>query len=293
MVPGDLVTVTTDAGFFAVLELIPITGRIDIESNSISGVMEGPVFPALGEYWISRRDGTDGYGERFLIDDPGALSPSIWMGYSQPRSGINLKSGTPIPTATRWEASSGRQKCMSTTPTIGSMCGRTPRLTCRLRSKGKRRFRGLPEATAGSGRTTTIGDWNPPGQPDIVEGDVVTVTADGYTAAINPIGSIVGTVDLVENLVAGTLNAPFAEPLMVYCEVWVENGPSIEIPEVDPNGGGFSCDFDDVGWDIHPGQEIGLVYVEPDGDHVMNVIPVPFARATPPGIRWTAGLVPG
>ena len=77
---------------------------------------------------------------------------------------------------------------------IGSMCGLIPRQKFRLKSKEKRPLKGcrgrrLVQVARPQRRL------EPAGQPDIVEGDVVTVTADGYTAAVNPIGSIVGTVD--------------------------------------------------------------------------------------------------
>ena len=62
---------TTDAGFFAVMELITITGEIDIEANSISGVMEGPISRLTANTGSRGSSGADGYGERFLIEDPG------------------------------------------------------------------------------------------------------------------------------------------------------------------------------------------------------------------------------
>ncbi len=222
-------TVTTDAGFFAVLELIPITGRIDIESNSISGVMEGPVFPALGEYWISRRDGTDGYGERFLIDDPGGAFTVDLDGLFTAQVGDVSEIWYTYPDGNQ-VGSEFRTAEVNVNYAHDWVNVRTnPQADVSIEVEGKATIEGVAGGDGWFRSHDHNGDWNQPGPPDIVEGDVVTVTADGYTAAVNPIGSIVGTVDPTSDLVEGTLNAPFAEPLTIYCEVWVENGPSIEV----------------------------------------------------------------
>ena len=53
LVPGDRITVTSDAGFDAVLVPISITGQIDVDADTVSGQMSGGVFPAGGyiEVW--------------------------------------------------------------------------------------------------------------------------------------------------------------------------------------------------------------------------------------------------
>jgi hypothetical protein len=283
MLPGDLVTVTSDNGFFAVLELITVTGRIDIDTDEIYGDMEDGVFPAEGEYWISHRDGSGDHGERFTTDGDG--------GYAIDMTGV-------------FDARLGDQAEVWYIDPNGNYVGNNfwtlelqvnyghdwvqvrtnPHSDVEINVEGKATIAG----TSGGGgwfRTHEHnGDWDP-NQPDIAPGDVVTATADGYTAAVNPLGSIEGTVDAVMDTVQGNLNAPFDDPLTVICEVWVENGPdSIEVSGVDPDGGSYSCDFGGI-WDILPGQDIALIYREPDGDEVINVLAVPYARAN---TSWNA-----
>ncbi len=284
MVPGDLVTVTTDTGFFAVLEPIPISGRIDLENNQMVGEMEGAAYPSFGEYLISRYSGGESYGDRFSIEDDGTFiinldglfsaqtgdASEIW--YIDPNGNYV---GTEFRTANIYLNYAHDWVEVRSNQTADVM----------IELDGKATIQGITEIDGWFRSHKHNPDWNPPGQPDIMEGDVVTVTADGYAAAVNPIGSIIGTADPVENLVEGTLNAPFETPLKVYCEIWTENAPSIEVADVDPDGGTFSCDFDDVGWDLRPGPDIGLVYVEPDGDHIMNAIKLPYARAN---TTWNA-----
>ena len=108
---------------------------------------------------------------------------------------------------------------------------------------------------------------------DIAPGDAVTVTAAGYQAVVNPIGSIDGTLDMIADKVSGEIQAPFPGALTVVCEIWVKDGKPPE-PIVNTgvlaDGGDYNCDFSPV-WDIGPGQDVAVYYFEPDGDRVINV----------------------
>jgi len=91
-------------------------------------------------------------------------------------------------------------------------------------------------------------DWDSGNCPDIQPGDKVYGSVVGATAEIIPVGSISTTADEVQNTVDGVLNASwFAGPLDVYCDVWEDSGPASVVKSVDPDGGAFQCDFDDVG----------------------------------------------
>lgn len=130
-------------------------------------------------------------------------------------------------------------------------------------------------------------DWNP-SQPDIEPGDTVIAEISALSTAIDPVGEIDGVLDIEADTVQGTINVPeFAsKKLNVRCEVWVENGPpGIDVTGVPANGGAFTCDFGDVGWDLLPGQDVGIRYYEPDYDAVINVIrePAPYLNI------WTSG----
>jgi uncharacterized repeat protein (TIGR01451 family) len=64
--------------------------------------------------------------------------------------------------------------------------------------------------------------------------------------------------------------------LDVRCDIWnVAEPPTAITPTVDPDGGSYLCDFDDVGWDLDWGQMVAVMYSEPDGDRVANVIEWP------------------
>ena len=85
----------------------------------------------------------------------------------------------------------------------------------------------------------------------------------------------------------------FTQTLNGDCGVWVENGPGMGFA-VDPNGGSYSCDFGALGWDLLPGQDVGVSYEEPDGDRVYNVFrePAPDMRIE----KWAEGsgqVMPG
>ena len=130
--------------------------------------------------------------------------------------------------------------------------------------------------------------WNP-SQPDIQEGDWVYGLVDrepGY-ASRTRVGIISGTLDLDADTISGTISAPgFSETLNGSCGVWEENGPG-EGFQVDPDGGSYSCDFGALGWDLQPGDDVGVQYNEPDGDNVINVF-----RSPAPNLRlekWAEG----
>ena len=123
------------------------------------------------------------------------------------------------------------------------------------------------------------GQWDPQ-YPSISPGDAVTATIDGATTAVNPVGEITGIVDADADTVAGTIHAPWFAPetLTVRCEIWIENGPEpIEVRDVAADGGAYLCDFTGQ-WDIPPGGEVSVIYSEPDGDEVINVLSAPWMR---------------
>lgn len=142
---------------------------------------------------------------------------------------------------------------------------------------------------------TNCSDWSTnPNCPNIQNGDGVAVSALGLTVTIDEIGNITGDLDADTNTVSGILHAPwFTGTLNVRCEVWVEMGPPGIDTTADANGGAFTCDFDDVGWDLEPGQDVAVMYWEPDGDQIINVLSFPWARANYAhdwvGINYAAG----
>lgn len=115
-------------------------------------------------------------------------------------------------------------------------------------------------------------------QPDIQPGDWVYGLMDNGRSSVVQIGVIDGVLDIDNDSISGHVYAPwFTDPLNANCGVWVENGPGMGFM-VDPDGGAYFCDFGDMGWDLVPGQMVGVSYQEPDGDWVINVFEEPAPR---------------
>lgn len=124
----------------------------------------------------------------------------------------------------------------------------------------------------------TKGPWSP-GKPDIQEGDWVYFTSDdGYNNSIR-VGVITGTVDGLNNSIEGSIYADWwASPLIVECHAWGSPNPvPVKRTTAGSNGNPpYFCQWDPkTEWDIQPGQEVEVMYVEPDGDGVANVFQEP------------------
>ncbi len=129
-----------------------------------------------------------------------------------------------------------------------------------------------------AGFETRQEDWAS-SQPDIAPGDHVYFQSDdGYTNAIT-VGTIAGIVDAADNSVSGSISANWlTDTLEVRCAVRETGGPNRGLTGVEPDGGDYSCDFK-PDWDLLPGQNVAVMYVEPgDRDMVINVLQAPWMR---------------
>lgn len=135
----------------------------------------------------------------------------------------------------------------------------------------------IPEWGGQSGWATWKEGWQGPG-PDLLPGEwVFAESDDGQTAQLQ-IGEIDGLLDVEADTVSGTIAIPwFDDPLQGRCEVWVNNGPPPIEFSFDPQGGSYSCDFSTVGWDVTPGQQVAVLYLEPDADQIIRM----FEAAAP------------
>ena len=126
-----------------------------------------------------------------------------------------------------------------------------------------------------TGFSTHHHNWTPD-QPDIVPGDWVYGELDnGYTSDAR-VGTIDGAVNVNTDVVSGTIQASWiTEMVDVRCQIHEDNGPGdIYVPNVDPDGGTFFCDFSGT-WDIQPGHNVVVNYTEPDRDQVQTHPPNP------------------
>ena len=161
-----------------------------------------------------------------------------------------------------------------TTPNAAITVTVVGKATMRVQANGSGRFRGYNQNNP----------WAP-ANPDIQPGDVVTVESAGETSSVNPVGTITGAVNKSQNKVAGSVNVPGATgPLPLRCDIWNTSGnpPNIQTT-VQPDGGSYVCDFGSVGWTLQPGQDIAVRYLLPNGDSVINVFRMPYARTN---IAW-------
>jgi uncharacterized repeat protein (TIGR01451 family) len=152
-----------------------------------------------------------------------------------------------------------------------------------------------PDWGGQTGFSTNWQGWIP-SQPDIVPGDWVYVRVDDGSTTTVRVGTITGNLSVASDSITGTITANwFTQTLNARCEVWAQNGPPGIDMIVNPNSGGsYSCDFGALGWDVLPGQNVAVLYFEPDYDQVINVFrgPAPDLRVE----KWPEGggqVLPG
>ncbi len=130
--------------------------------------------------------------------------------------------------------------------------------------------------------------------PDIQPNDwVYFASDDGYRNAIL-VGEISGTVDINTDSVGGPVYADwFTNTLQIECHPWGawESGlwPDAQPKNSTAHPDGslpYLCQWDPTTeWDIEPGQDVAVMYIEPDLDRVINVFqePAPHLRIE----KWT------
>ncbi len=120
--------------------------------------------------------------------------------------------------------------------------------------------------------------WDPE-RPDIQAGDWVfgEVDVEGtiYSAEIQ-LGDIFGEVDVDNDSITGTIDVPWLDPeveIEIQCHPWGAPGPTDGKQDfVFPDGEDpYYCEWDpNTEWDIQPNQEVGVVYLDPNGHWIYN-----------------------
>lgn len=137
----------------------------------------------------------------------------------------------------------------------------------------------IPWWGGGTGFSTNMDGvvWDPE-RPDIQPGDwvygEVTVDQTTYSAQVQ-LGTISGTLDAETDSFTGTVNAPWLPDyanVMVQCHPWgAPEGTNSRETTVIPDGlHEFTCDWSGE-WDIQPGQEIAVLYMDPAEHWVFSV----------------------
>lgn len=142
-----------------------------------------------------------------------------------------------------------------------------------------------------AGFQTEEWEWVP-NEPDIVPGDYAYFSSDdGYDNSVR-VGTISGVLDIDTDSVSGPITVPWFgnTSLDVECHPWGGPGDApVKNSSATANGTvPFDCSWDPTTeWDIEPGQELAAMYIEPDGDRVIDVYvdPAPEMRIW----KWTEG----
>ncbi|MFZ0547110.1 MAG: PKD domain-containing protein [Candidatus Promineifilaceae bacterium] len=297
IVPSDNVSVTSSGGFSAVVDIIAIDGHVDLAADLVTGTMSGGVFPVDGYVEVQRPPITGTAmpisitaSGTFTADFSGAFDilegDEVWAWYVNP-DGNHVGASAAYPFLELYVNYAHDWVNGRTSPGAGVVVTLTDS-TMAVKATA------FVTASGSGDFSTDCSSWSTaPDCPNIEVSDSVFAAGDGQIESVDPIGSITADLDAAENTVSGTLNAPFMGMLEVRCAVWVEMGPPEIITTADADGGSFLCDFDDVSWDLEPGQDVAVMYVEPDGDLVINVLGFPWVRANYAhewvGVNYEAG----
>jgi len=268
--PGHWVTVTSEGGWTAGLQVPELTVRADADTDLVWG--EGPKAWVVVQYnWqADYLVPVDGYlldmayfgadierGDTFHVTYPSPNGNRVSQFHEWPGMGVNYghdeAAGFYEVGHTFWITvtdGGGTPKAYATATTMPAGTG--------------------PDLAWSNGFWVHKADWSDPSL-DIQPGDLVHFRADdGYTNTVL-VGTITARLNAAANTAAGTITAPgFVEPLEGFAGFW---GRFWESFTVDPNGGSYLVDFSP--YDLQPGEEVSVGYGEPDRDSVRNVFWVP------------------
>ncbi len=264
---GDHVAVHTATGFTAELELISITGAIDVDADRISGQMRKGVFPGRGNIWVWSPTRNEGSGRDMDIDAGGNYTVDFAPKFDI-RNGDNAE-------VWYYDANRNQVGVMLYTPYLQVRANRahdwvqgdaTPQTTVFVTVTREGQIIGTGQSFTGGGTGWQVYPQRPEGgNLDMRTGDIVDVTAGTLSASVLLI-DMEGAVDAATDVVSGKLvGVPF--PADVQIEVWRDNGQNRNL-QTDA-AGNFSIDFDT--FDIHQGDNVGIWYVRPDG-HMVGIV---------------------
>ena len=291
--PGDVVSASIDSGYTATLTIGQITGWVDPDADRIDGEVHAEwLLPTLlldvechpwgapegaPNQWSSA--GPDGDPPYFCQWDPGSewdVLPGQDIGVSYYEPFGHQVFGV---FSTPWMRVNYGDDWVGGNYPLGYTFVITVTESDGVTEKGIAEAEVTPDGGwGGSGFETHWEDWLGGEPPDIVPGDLVHFATDGYANTVQ-VGDIGGAVDVGADTVSGPIHAEwFGDILLdVECHPW--GGPE-ETPTKNSSAGSlgapeYNCDWSGE-WDIVPGQEIGVMYIEPDdGDRVINALHEP------------------
>lgn len=306
LVPGDNIQVSVAGTTETVNPVGTIHGDLDFDANTVSGSIEAPWFSPtllnmLCEVWVE--NGPPGIEVADVSPDGGTyfcdfstvgwdLQPgqSIAVRYFEPDgdSIINIFEAPwmRVNYGHDWAEGNyplGHTMNITVTDNLGDI-----KATAQVDTQPGIGWGGT------DGFTTNWWDWVP-SQPDIQPGDWVYFHADdGYAHEIL-VGDIQGTLNVNTDSISGPIYATwFTETLPIECHPWGawntgwNNAPVINATAEPDGSEPYTCQWDPVTeWDITPGEDLAVMYIEPDLDRVINVFrdPAPDLQLE----KWAEG----
>lgn len=288
--PGDWFTATTSSDQHTVSPAGDIRFQVDMDADLISGTIHAPWFapqtlsvrcavwtdpgPNPIEIPLVAAD-----GGAFLCDFSGKwdLTPdqTIAVAYQEPDGDDLIRIYQPP-----WVRANYAHEWVGVNYAVGHTFWITLTDSAQQIKATSRMETGNGQGWGGDGFQTESGDWSTP-YVDIQPYDQIYFSAsDGYTNLLS-VGQITGFQESAADRITGTISAPWwsgEATLDVECHPWgAPGGAPVKNSMAAPDGSSmYACQWDPhTEWDMQPGQEVGVMYVESDGDRVINVFQEP------------------
>jgi len=284
MVPGDRVFGKVDNDYTTTLRIGDVNELLDVDADLVSGVLEAPWLvpnPVDVRCEIWEENGPDGIeipgvnpdGGDFECDFSGIWDiqnrDTVTIRYIQPDANeiMNSFSGpwARVNYAHDWvgiDYPLDHTFWITVTDGLGAV-------------KAMAEIETVSDGGWGGSGFESEDEWMP-SHPDIVPGDYVYFSSDDGYHNIVHVGTISGTLDINADSLSGPVYADWFGSLLldVECHPWgaPEGTPSKESSAAADGTQPFECSWDpDTEWNIEPGQEVAVMYIEPDGDRIIDV----------------------
>lgn len=265
VVPGDTVYATSPGGLDATMEVITITGDVDLDTDIVWGVMAGGDFPAKGYVAVGRPPHWDPNDSREIdIDADGK--------YSADFSEFDIQFGDEVQVWYRQLDGNEIGISLQTAPLRSLRVHQTHNWLQIEGKPGNTVYVTLTNGVIKGTSTVVIEDngwgwtriYSGTDEVDIEAGDVVEASTEAVMRSAEVI-TMTGLVDPAENTVQGEIDAP-EHPADLHVETWVPGVKAGKEGHTD-DFGWYEVDLDPE-YDVQMGDELCVWYHDPDGDQV-------------------------
>lgn len=279
VVPGDTVYATSPAGLDATMEVITITGDVDVDTDIVSGTMYGGDFPATGEVEVGQPpdwepndwmpidiDVLGDYEADFSgqFDIQLGYNANVW--YHQP-DGHQIGVGLYTVPLEKLEVHQTHDWVQ-----VQGQPGNTVYFTV---TNGP--VKGTASAVIQENGWVWTRIYSGTERVDIEVGDIVEASSEGYLRSAQVI-TITALVDPDANTVQGQIVGAAEYPADLHVDVWVP-GTNIGKDAQTDGSGNYFVDLDQD-YNIQMGDELTVWYHEPDGDAVGGVFSALLLRVS-------------